>query len=237
MPRLVIGFLVVLLSSCATDRLATVQQNLAYAAQERLKNTLAFLFTNELGKGVGSVIATLAQPGGYLDNPLARILLPPPLGLAFDVARDMQANPKATLLTALMNHAAEQAIPGAAPIIQAALNKVTPVEARQLLDGDKTAAAEYLKAKTAESLREVLTPLVAADLTASGAQQVYGELLDTYQAQRTPAIDEKTVTLDESKRDLAQYVTAQAVDGAFKALGAQETRIRDNLSNLAGGAL
>ena len=238
MSRLVIVlFTVLLLTSCTQDSLVSMQQNLAHVAQEKLKNTLAIIFTKELGKGVKTIIAALAQRGGYLDNPLVRILLPPPLGLAIDVARDMSANPKANLLVTLMNHAAEQAIPGAAPIIHAALAKTTPAQMRRLLDGDKTAVTDYLKAETKESLRETLAPVVAANLAVGGAQQVYSELLDAHQAQKADVLDIFGEAADNEKHDLAQYVTGKAVDGVFKKLGAQEVIIRENIDNQAGSML
>ncbi len=234
MYRVVCGFLTLLfLSSCAPDSLNTLQQNLTLAAQEQLKRTLANHFMAELGNGVGIVITGLAQPGGYLDNPLVRILLPPPLGLAFDVARNMNANPQASLLVVLMNQAAEHAIPNAAPILQAALAHATPAESRTLLDGGKTAATDYLKAKTTAALQKALAPLIAADLAASGAQQVYAKLLDTYQAQ---TVGEPT-NLEGPAPDLVQHVTGHAVEGVFKMLGEREARIRDSLDNVTGGVV
>jgi len=234
MYRLVRGVLaILLLSSCTPGSLNTLQQSLTLAAQEQLKKTLAGHFIAELGKGAGTVISSLARPGGYLDNPLVRILLPPPLGLAFDVARSMNADPQASLLVVLMNQAAEHAIPSAAPILQAALTQVTPAEARTLLDGGKTAATDFLKAKATAALQEALTPLVSANLAASGAQQLYGNLLDNYRAEK--AAD--PAQMDEPAPDLVQYVTGQAVAGAFKALGEKEALIRESLENVTGGVL
>jgi len=228
------GLLVVLcISACAPGGFNAFQQNLSQVAQEQLKKSLAAHFMAELGKGIGSVMATLAKSGGYLDNPLVRILLPPPLTLVFDVAHNLHANPQATLLEALVNQAAEKAIPSAAPILQAALNNVTPAEARALLDGDSTAATTYLKTKTSAALEEALTSLVSANLVASGAQQVYGELLATYPTQKTGEL----ATTDEKAPDLAHYVTERAVAGLFTALGAQEERIRENLDTVTEGAL
>ena len=234
MYRLVRGVLaILLLSSCTPGSLNTLQQSLTLAAQEQLKKTLAGHFIAELGKGAGTVISSLARPGGYLDNPLVRILLPPPLGLAFDVARSMNADPQASLLVVLMNQAAEHAIPSAAPILQATLTHVTPAEARTLLDGGKTAATDFLKAKATAALQEALTPLVSANLAASGAQQLYGNLLDNYRAEK--AAD--PAQMDEPAPDLVQYVTGQAVAGAFKALGEKEALIRESLENVTGGVL
>ncbi|MBI5460557.1 MAG: DUF4197 family protein [Gammaproteobacteria bacterium] len=150
-----------LLLACAPTSFDTLQQDLTRSAQEQLKKTLASVYTRELGKGVTTVVTNLARPGGYLDNPVARILLPPPLGMVLGVARDLNADPQAKLLSVLMNQAAEHAIPGAAPILQAALSQLTPTEARQLLDGDKTAGTEALKDKTASILEMALSPVIS----------------------------------------------------------------------------
>lgn len=231
MYRLVCALLAcLLLPSCATDRLDTLQQNLTYAAQQRMKNTLAAHFIAELGKATGSVITGLSKPGGYLDNPLVRILLPPPVGLVVDLARDMHADPQASLLVVLMNRAAESAIPAAAPILQTALHQMTPAEARALLDGGGGAATAFLKAKTSAALHTALEPLVAAHLAASGAQQVYENVIGTYQQRNTDAQAAK-----EAAPDLVGYVTDQAVQGAFKALGKREEDIHESLDNAAAG--
>lgn len=228
---------ILLLSSCTPGGLNTLQQNLTLAAQEQLKRTLAGHFTRELGKGVGTVTSALAQSGGYLDNPLVRILLPPPLGLALGVARDLHADPEAALLEVLMNQAAEQAIPGAGPILQTALAQITPADARRLLDGGKTAGTEYLKEKTAAALREALNPLISENLAVSGAQLVYGELIDAYQTQTATNLPAEPAVQEEPVHDLKQYVAEQAVEGLFKSLGAQETQIRAHLDEVTGGVL
>lgn len=230
-----------LLSACMPAGIDTLQQDVTRAAQEQLKKTLATHYTRELGKGVTTVVGGLAKPGGYLDNPLARILLPPPLGFALGVARDLNADPQAKLLTVLMNQAAEQAIPGAAPILQAALSQITPTEARQLLDGDTTAGTEILKAKTGAALQAALAPIVSEQLAASGAPQVYKELLAAYptQSEATPPATPAAPTEPaiESATDLNEYVTQQTVTGMFKVLGGQETFIRNNLASMTGGVV
>src|SRR5690606_40846793 len=103
-----------LLTACAN----TVD-NLKVAASDTLRNTLAFHFSRQFGKSIGVVIQGLAAEGGFLDNPLVRVLLPPPVGLVIDVARDSKQNPRAAPLETVLNRAAEQAIPGAGPVLPA----------------------------------------------------------------------------------------------------------------------
>jgi hypothetical protein len=230
-----------LLSACAPGGLDTLQQDLTRVAQEQVMKTLASHYTRELSKGVATVVAGLAEPGGYLNNPIARILLPPPLTMALGVVRDLKADPQASLLSVLMNQAAEQAIPGAAPILQAVLMQITPTEARQLLDGDKTAGTEALKARTSTALQAVLGPIISDQLAASGAMLVYKEILETYptKSDATPTEDAAAPieSVHESVSDLGRYVTEQAVAGMFNVLGDQETFIRNNFDDLTGGML
>lgn len=230
-----------LLSACTPVGLDALQQDLTRVAQEQLLKTFASQYTLELGKGVSAVVASLAEPGGYLDNPIARILLPPPVAIALGLMRDLNTAPQATLLSALINQAAEQAIPVAAPILQTVLAQITPVEARQLLGGGMTAGTEALKAKTSMALQAVLGPIISDYLAASGAMLVYKEILENYPTESDPSQIEDTTapiySVHESVSDLGRYVTEQAVAGLFNVLGDQETFIRKNLDDLTGGML
>lgn len=237
MHRLTAIFAALLLSGC-TGGLATLEQDLTRAAQEQVLKALAGQYTRALGEGVGNVVDELARPGGYLDNPLIRILLPPPAMLALDIARELHTDPEAPLLDVLVNRAAEQAIPGAAPILQAAIAQITPGEARTLLEAGTTAGTDYLKAKTMTALREALGPQIGTALEASGAMQAYAALLEA-PAQPPPmtappgepSADIVTGSLPESSVPpappaLEDYVTEQAIDGLFKVLAEEEARVR-----------
>lgn len=228
---------VLLLTSCAGG-LATLEQDLTRAAQEQVMKTLAGHYTRALGKGIGTVVDDLARPGGYLDNPLVRILLPPPVMLALDIARELHADPQAGMLDVLINSAAEQAIPGATPILQAAIAGITPGEARGLLEAGRTAGTDYLKEQTATALRTALGPQIAAALEASGALQSYAALVAPPAGPQPPAAalppGIALETLPEAPAhagppDLEDYVTEQAIDGLFKVLALEEARIREEL--------
>ncbi|HEY9198918.1 MAG TPA: DUF4197 family protein, partial [Gammaproteobacteria bacterium] len=182
LPRLGAAVFAVLLCACTPSGLFDIPGELSRSAREQLLSTLSGQYSQRLGTSVNAVIADLGQPGGYLDNPVVRILLPPPVGLVLGVARDLRADPQAALLETLMNQVAEQVIPGAAPIVQTALSEITSAEARRLLEGDVTAGSEHLKARTAAALQTALQPVVAEKLANTGALTVYGELVDAYQA-------------------------------------------------------
>jgi len=92
----IIILLAVVFSSCASF-VDSVQQT----AQVQFRQFLADQFGKRLKSGIDSVIGQLAMKGGFLDDPLVRILLPPPLGLAIGIARQVQKNPQAALLETL----------------------------------------------------------------------------------------------------------------------------------------
>lgn len=236
--RLGVAMLAALLSACTPGALTDLPGEVTRAAREQLLNTLAGQYKQRLGSSVNTLIADLGKPGGYLDNPLVRILLPPPVGMALAVARTLQSDADATLLETLMNEVAEQALPGAAPIVQAALSQITPAEAKRLLEGDATAGTEYLKTKTAAALEAALTPVVDAKLADSGAKLIYGELVEAYQAQQAvvPSTD-SSVPPPVAAPDLGSYVAERTVDGLFKVLSEREAEIRKDIDRASGGML
>lgn len=236
--RIGVTLLAALLSACTPGALTDLPGEFTRAARDQLLNTLAGQYKQRLGSSVNTLISDLSTPGGYLDNPLVRILLPPPVGMALAVARTLQSDADATLLETLMNEVAEQALPGAAPIVQAALAQITPAEAKRLLEGDATAGTEYLKTKTAAALEAALMPVVDAKLADSGAKLIYGELVDAYQAQQAvvPPAD-SSVPPPEPAPELSAYVAERTVDGLFKVLSEREAEIRKDIERASGGML
>ena len=231
------GLIILLLCACAPNSLTDLPGQVSRAARDQAMNTLAAQYRQRLGGSVDTIIAELGAPGGYLDNPLVRILLPPPIGLVLGAVRDLRADPQAALLETLMNQVAEQALPGAAPIVRTALQQLTPAEARRLLDGDVTAGTDYLKARTGEALQTALQPVVADKLTESGATAVYDILADAYRKHQSATPTDASVPPPASVPELADYVTERAVDGLFKTLGAREAEIRKDLDRATGGLL
>ncbi len=230
MVRLAASLLaVLLLVSCSANPFANLKQNITNLATGQINARLATQLVSSLGHGIHTVVDSLAKPGGYLDNPLVRILLPPPITVALDLARDLTYKPESNPLVVLMNRAAETAIPGAEPILQAALGQLTVDEAKQLLEAGGTAATDHLKAQTTAKLREALAPAVLDSLTKNDGLKQYADLLDAMRAQKAIKPPGSEPTFDEPITDLGDYVTQQAVEGIFKTLGAEEKRIREDI--------
>lgn len=239
MLRIVIMVMVAVLGSGCAQMLADVQQ----AAQTRLQQFLASKFVDKLSEGIDRVVGDLAAEGGFLDDPLVRILLPPPLGLVIDVARDINADPKAVLLETLMNRAAENAIPVAGPILKDVLMNTDTETLQELLNSPRTAATAYLEEKGGAVIRQALLPGIARNLEDNGAVKLYGELLMAHHEANVAATAVETAAGDVAVVDsvapeqLSTYVTEQAVGGLFKKMAVKEMAIRDSLDSLVESPL
>ena len=93
-------------------------------------------------------------------------------------------------------------------------------DARKILNGGDTAATEYFRAKTSESLTAAFRPVVTDSMKDVGVMQQYKQLQSAYQS----------VPFASSFQapDIEAYVVSKALDGLFLVLGEQEKKIRTN---------
>jgi hypothetical protein len=210
--------------------------------QATFQQFLANQFGQQLEKGIDSVIEQLTMKGGYLDDPLVRILLPPPLGLVIGIARGLQENPQATILETLINQAAENSIPVAGPILKNIVTNMTTPTLENLMTAGNTAATDYLKERSGVLMQSVLLPVITKELHANGAIELYGELLEAKeivdqipatQADDNPLSDtfeHPASTLEMVTPELlGHYVAEQAMSGLFKKVAAKELSIRKSV--------
>jgi hypothetical protein len=94
-----------------------------------------------LSVGTKNAVHLVDKPGGYLDNPAIKILLPKSLQPVESVLRGAGEGPKIDGFVSSMNHAAEQ-------IFADAVTAMTIDDARKLLNGGDTSITEYFKSKT-----------------------------------------------------------------------------------------
>lgn len=230
--------LVVVMLALLSTGCGSMLQGLQDAAQTKVQRMLSNAFGKKLLEGIDWVITDLAKEGGFLDDPLVRILMPPPLGLVLDVSRDLYADPKAALLETLMNRAAENAIPVAGPILKDVIMNMDAETLASLADSPKGTATEYLKEKGGLVIQKALLPAVTKNLEANGAIKLYGELLQAHQGAEAKAAAVETADGTASaepapepvsQEQLGQYVAEQAVGGFFKKMAVKELAIRDEL--------
>lgn len=211
------------------------------ATQAKFQQLVASQFAKRLERGIDLVVDNLTKEGGYLDDPLIRILLPPPLGLALGIVRGLQTNPEATLLEMLMNQAAEKTIPLAGPILKNIVTNMTTPSLEKLLSAGKSSATDYLKEQSEVALQTILLPAITEQLHANGAIELYSKLLkakeitdqiptilpDENQQIDTPLHQVETIASIKPEQ-LGQYVMEQAMSGLFKKVAEKELSIRKN---------
>lgn len=222
-----------------TSGCASMFDGMSLAAQAKFQQVLANTFAQKLKSSIDLVIDQLAVKGGFLDDPLVRILLPPPLGLVIDVARDLHGNPQAALLETLINRAAENAVPVAGPILKNMVANMEPETLQKLLRLPRSAATELLAAEGGELVQSLMLPAVNQSLEADGAIKLYSDLLKAQE--KTSALADSTVSAAEAIEpvpadQLGQYVAQQAAAGLFKKVAARELLIRDSLDSVVGAS-
>lgn len=221
-----------LLNSCSLPPVRELPGRMLAAARAQAQTVLALQLQRQLGERIPQVIQLLAQPGGYLNNPLVRILLPPPLGFAMNVALDLAAQPETPPLQILLNRAAELAIPGAGPILTETLRQFPPQEVMRLLSAGDTAATDSLRERSYQLVVNVVEAKVASELARSGAVRQYQELKEAYVAQQALQAPDLQVMMEDPLQELENHVTNAAVDGLFRVLGQEEKALRAQMPEL-----
>ena len=225
------------LATLLSSGCASMVNDMSLASQAKLQQILANKFAQKLEAGIDLVVEQLTVDGGFLDDPLVRILLPPPVGLVIDVARDFNDNPQAALLETLMNRAAENAIPVVGPILKSVLANMNADTLQTLVNSPRSAATDVLIAEGGEEVQQALLPLVTQSLTENGAIKIYSDLMQVYSnidaAENAVAnSNEQAVVESVSPDALGEYVVKQAVGGLFKKVAAKELAVRESLDDM-----
>ncbi len=167
--------------------------------------------------GTERTIVKTSKPGGFSSNPLLRIALPGELDTMAKGLRLIGMGGQVDSLDDAMNRAAEKASAEAKPVFLDAITGMTLTDATGILRGGNTAATEYFRGKTSSSLAKRFRPIIESNLGKVGVYKDYKQLLDAYT--NLPLTSAPSL-------DLTEHVTQGTLDGLFKVLGQEETKIR-----------
>ncbi len=170
-----------------------------------------------LNVGTKNATGKASKLDGYYKNSLIKIPFP-------SEAKDMRS----TLLKMGMkkqvddfekqlNRAAEDAATKAAPIFLAAITKMTINDGLTILRGKDDEATQYLKKSTSAELSKQFRPIIAASLKKVQITKYWNPLFTTYN--KVPFVKKVNPSLDD-------YVTQRAIEGLFKLVAQEETKIR-----------
>jgi hypothetical protein len=170
-----------------------------------------------LSKGIGTAVAQLGAPNGFLNDPKVAIPLPPALDKADHALRMLGMGKDADELRVTMNHAAEDAVAQAKPIFEQAVRHMSVSDAKGILTGGDGSATAYFRKATSGQLTQKFKPVVASATSKLGLANKY----DQYAGKAS-----QLGLLSAQDANLNDYVTAKALDGLFSRIADEEHKIR-----------
>jgi len=168
--------------------------------------------------GTVNTVDLTGKVDGYFGNAAIKILLPEQVRTVESGLRALGQGERVDEFVLAMNRAAEQAAPAAKDIFWGAIKQMSFDDARRILSGGDTAATDYFRAKTTDTLTAAFRPVVKDTMDKVGVVQQYNQLQSAYKsvpfASALPSFDVET------------YVVGKALDGLFVVLAEQEKKIR-----------
>lgn len=170
--------------------------------------------------GAGNAVSSISKVDGYFTNEAIKILMPPNVRQAADLLEMAGFNKQVDDFVLSMNRAAEMAAPKALPLLTEAIKQTTFDDAKKILNGSDTAATDYFRTKTFDSLYGEFKPVISASMNDAGVTQYYKALMDSYSS-TIPFASSISVDLDD-------YVTNGSIDGLFRMVAEEEKKIRSD---------
>ncbi|MBK7414901.1 MAG: DUF4197 domain-containing protein [Dechloromonas sp.] len=172
-----------------------------------------------LAKGADYAVASLGKEGGFLGNSKVKIPLPGYLQKAESGLRMMGLGKQADELSNTMNHAAEQAVAEAKPILSESIKKMSVQDAKGILTGGEDSVTQYFKRTSTDQLTKKFKPIVSASTKKLQLAEQYNAL-----AGKAASIG----VVDKKDADIDAYVTQKAMDGLFLMIAEEEKKLRSN---------
>lgn len=180
-----------------------------------------------LAKGADFAVASLGKQDGFLGNAKVKIPLPGYLQKAEKGMRMFGMGKQADELVNTMNHAAENAVAEAKPILTDSISKMSVQDAKGILTGGDDSVTQYFKRTSSAQLTQKFMPIVKAATSKL-------QLAEQYNAYAGKAAGMGLI--DAKDADIDAYVTQKAMDGLFLMIAEEEKKLRAN-PVAAGSAL
>ena len=209
------------------NQVSILLAGLALAAGVHAGGPLDALTDKEAGGGLkaaleaGSIAAVgkLGVEGGFMNNDAVRIKLPGVLQKARPLLEMTGHAEQLDELETSMNHAAEQAVPLAKPLLVNAVKSMSLSDAKAILTGGDTSVTDFFKEKTASQLSVKFKPIVKGVTDKSRLSGKFNSAM----SQAT-----KFGLASEDQASVEGYVTQRALDGLYLMIGEEEKKIREN---------
>lgn len=158
-----------------------------------------------------------AAVDGFFKNPLIKIPFPPEAKKVETLAKELGMTTQVNKFVMTLNRAAETAAKDAAPIFVNAVKALTINDGLQILNGGDDAATVYLRGKTEAELKVKFMPVVKKAITKVQLTRYWTPIVTKYN--KIPGVIKQNPNLED-------YVTTKAIEGLFKLIAQEETKIR-----------
>ncbi|MBL8403137.1 MAG: DUF4197 domain-containing protein [Dechloromonas sp.] len=172
-----------------------------------------------LSKGADYAVSSLGRNGGFLGNDKVKIPLPGYLQKAESALRMFGLGKQADQLVETMNHAAENAVAVAKPVLVDSIKKMSVQDAKGILTGGDDSVTQYFKRTSSEQLTARFMPIVKKETGKLQLAEQYNQFAG--KAAGAGLIDKKDADIDS-------YVTQKAMDGLFLMIAEEEKKLRAN---------
>ena len=208
----------VLLAGCGTIDSSTVE-GILRGPEPLSEETIIAGLKEALEVGTQNATELASQPGGFLENPLLFIPLPPELEEVDMRLRRIGLGSSMDDFIERMNRAAEVASAEATEVFIGSIRQMTVTDARDILFGPEDAATRYFERTTRLELSARFLPVVQEAINDTGVASLYQWILEQYN--RIPLVEDKEYDLDT-------YVVNEGLDGLFLLIEAEEMKIRED---------
>lgn len=217
-----ISSLFILITLLITSSCAELQQVVNQLPGSLSNEEIAAGLRQALDNGIDKQVTKLTVQDGFFKNELVKIGLPDELKKVDKALRNIGLNNLADQGLKVLNRAAEDAVKEATPIFVDAVKGITFSDAKNILLGVDTAATDYLRSGTSDTLYEKFSPVIQKSFTKVGADQIWANLINKYNT--IPFVQ-------KVNPDLTDYVTGEALEGVYTMIAVEEKEIRTKLSS------
>jgi hypothetical protein len=167
--------------------------------------------------GTNNSVSEASKINGYFGNAKIKIPFPPDVKKIETKARELGMDKEVYRFVLTLNRAAEEASKQAAPVFLDAIKGLTVTDGVKILNGADDAATQYLKQNTSGQLEQKFKPIVRKALQTVKITKYWNPIITTYN---------KIPFVEQMNPDLEEYTTQKAIQGLFKLIAEEETKIR-----------
>jgi len=167
--------------------------------------------------GTNNAASSASRLDGFNKNNLIKIPFPPQASAVESKARQLGMGPQVDRFVTTMNRAAEEASKEAAPIFINAVKGMSINDGMTILRGGDNAATNFLQNRTTAELTTKFQPSIKRAIDKVELTKLWNPIISNYN--RIPGVTKQNPNLEA-------YVTQKTIEGLFKLIAQEESKIR-----------